>query len=352
MMGETRYQIALIKGVEIERPGGGAQPLGAWLVADVTTEVVEAFKARRSAAGIVTANRDLSLLRACFHWACSKQRKLAAENPFLDGAKAAVKLTKEYARTRRLQPGEAEALLAACEPHLRAVVEAALETGTRRGEILSLQWSQVEGMTIEPSQIQPWQITWAPKATIFLPAQKTKTKTARRIPLSARLKSILEMRRLDPAGQPLPLDRFVFGNAVGERVGNIDRAWHAAVLRSHGLTPAYTKTANLTPESRAALRGIGLHFHDLRREAGSRWLDGGMPLHAVRDLLGHSNVSQTSTYLSTTSASLHDAMHRFETRLQRIATEAGTGGQTGAQTAAGRDEKANENAVGRDTAIM
>jgi integrase len=37
-------------------------------------------------------------------------------------------------------------LLAACSPHLRSIVECALETGMRRGEILSLQWRQVEGM--------------------------------------------------------------------------------------------------------------------------------------------------------------------------------------------------------------
>jgi hypothetical protein len=85
--------------------------------------------------------------------------------------------------------------------------------------------------------------------------------------------------------------------------------------------------------SHAAARDPGTHAHvvgrdstlmvAVRREAGSRWLDGGMPLHAVRDLLGHSNVSQTSTYLSTTSASLHDAMSRFEA-LQQVATGAGT----------------------------
>jgi integrase len=84
------------------------------------------------------------------------------------------------------------------------------------------------------------------------------------------------------------------------------------VLKAHGHEPTYTETANLTVDSRTALDAIDLHFHDLRREAGSRWLEGGMPLHAIRDLLGHANVSQTSTYLSTTTSSLHEAMQRFE----------------------------------------
>jgi hypothetical protein len=72
-----------------------------------------------------------------------------------------------------------------------------------------------------------------------------------------------------------------------------------------GQEPAYPETANLTPESRAALNALDLHFHDLRREA-----------------------------------------------LQQVATKAGTGVQTGAQTAAGGNERPNENAVGRGSAIM
>lgn len=54
---------------------------------------------------------------------------------------------------------------------------------------------------------------------------------------------------------------------------------------------------------RATCRRAGvedLHFHDLRPEAGSRWLDGGVPLHVVRDWLGHTSVAQTSTYRATT----------------------------------------------------
>lgn len=57
------------------------------------------------------------------------------------------------------------------------------------------------------------------------------------------------------------------------------------VLKAHSHTPKYTGTANLTAASRAALDAIDLHFHDLRREAGSRWLEGGVPLHTIRDWL-------------------------------------------------------------------
>ena len=52
--------------------------------------------------------------------------------------------------------------------------------------------------------------------------------------------------------------------------------------QGEGKTPK--RTAVLAADSREVLKRINLHFHDLRREAGSRWLDGGMSLHAVRDL--------------------------------------------------------------------
>ena len=37
-----------------------------------------------------------------------------------------------------------------------------------------------------------------------------------------------------------------------------------------------------------------LHFRDLRHEGGSRLLEAGWPLHYVRDMLGHADISTTS----------------------------------------------------------
>ena len=127
---------------------------------------------------------------------------------------------------------------------LRPLVEAALETGCRRGELLGLQWYQV--------QLEP-------RAEIWLPASKTKTGKARRVPISTRLKSILEMRR-DALRATLELKEheqltgtlYVFGNEIGQLIGSIKTAWRLACER-----------AKITD----------LHFHDLRREAavdGSR----------------------------------------------------------------------------------
>ena len=352
------YQIALITRTEIEHPDNRRQPFGEWLVADVTADALDRFKETRLTRGTAAANRDLALLRAAFNWGI--RTKHVKETPFKLGTETVVKLSKEHARSRRLEPGEDERLLGACAPHLRAIVEAALETGMRRGEILSLQWSQVEGLMIDGHEGSPQQtVTWAPKAALFLPARKTKTKKERRIPISARLKTILEMRRFDPKGDAHPADAFVFGTEIGGRVLGFGRAWETAVLKSHGHEPTYTKTANLAPTSRAALKAIDLHFHDLRREAGSRWLDGGMPLHVIRELLGHSNISQTSTYLATTTASLHDAMQQFEIQrgsrpetLQPRATEDGTGERKRPQSATAENTTPRKDADEHEPTIM
>ena len=89
----------------------------------------------------------------------------------------------------------------------------------------------------------------------------------------------------------------IFGNEVGEQIGSIKKAWQTAVLKAHGHAPQWVKGKNnqLAPASLAAYRAINLHFHDLRREFGSRVLESGSSLLEARDLLGHANISQTST---------------------------------------------------------
>lgn len=131
----------------------------------------------------------------------------------------------------------------------------------------------------------------------------------------------------DPAGQPFGPEAHVFGDAVGRKVASIKRAWETAVLKAHGHTPAWTGSNKLSAASRAALRAINLHFHDLRHEAGSRLLEQGWPLHHVQEMLEHANVSQTSTYLNATRIGLQDSMRRFDeagSRCNLVANEPAT----------------------------
>ena len=69
----------------------------------------------------------------------------------------------------------------------------------------------------------------------------------------------------------------------------------------------------LKDSSREALRAIGLHVHDLRREGASRFLEAGMPLNVVSKLLGHKNVTMTARYLETTLDRLERERAKLDT---------------------------------------
>jgi len=349
-----KYALDTICRTVLPHPTGGDAPFGDWRLTDVVTDTVERFREVRRGQGVgpVGVNRNLGSLRALYNWAI--RTGYVERSPFKRQSEPVVRLSDEPSRSRRLNADidEEGKLLAACGPHLRAVVEAALESGMRRGEILSLQWNQIEGLTLEGKNNKA---VWAPRAELVLPWAKTKTRRDRRIPISSRLRGILEMRRLDPAGKPLAGDAYALGNAIGQRVKDVKRAWMTAVLKAHGHESTYTETANLSPESRAAFESIDLHFHDLRREAGSRWLEGGVPLHTIRDWLGHTSIAQTSTYLAGTIQTQHDAMAQFEARrvsLQKLAKRSKTGGRKSLSTAERANRKPNKTGVGRERPIM
>jgi integrase len=281
----------------LELPDGTRRALGDWCVRDLTGNTIAQFqRARRTvvvgaaktkgrtpkqSGGAVAANRNLTFLRSAFNWAI--EEGLVERNPFVSTRKRRL-TSEEPPRSRRLEAGEGERLLRTAGPHLRALVEAALETGCRKGELLSLQWSQVR-------------LDGRPE--LSLPAQKTKTGKPRTVPISVRLMSILAMRRIAPDGTPHPGTAYLFGNEIGQRVTTVKTAWRLACKRA---------------------RIEGLHFHDLRREAGSRWLEGGVPLHTVRAWLGHSNISQTSTYFATTFEAQHDVMRALRRATCQLAT--------------------------------
>lgn len=157
-------------------------------VADITTGDIEAYRHHRRTQkrSAVTINHDLKLLRKMLAWGIRERLLLAT--PFKVAGENVIRLDPESPREERLTSEEAERkLFAAASPHLRGVITAMLETCCRPGEILSLQWQDVDLETRE----------------LTILAEKAKTRRARRLPISSRLLAILEMRRLDPTGKPL-----------------------------------------------------------------------------------------------------------------------------------------------------
>ena len=278
---EEHYRMNRLCRTVVPGPNGAPRPFGSWSATSVTAGDLDAYRdivlsaSRGIRGGIVSVNRCLGLLRAMFNWAILKG--YVERTPFKVGTVTAVRMLKETPRHRRLELGEEERLLAEASPHLWALIVAALETCCRQGELLSLQWRQVK-----------WE-----RNELHFPADKTKARRERFIPISQRLRGLLDMRRHGPDGHAFGPDAYVFGNQIGERVGAVKTAWRATCRRA----------------------GIDdLNFHDLRREAGSRLLEGGMPEHYVQRFLDHANLSTTSRYLATTRRGMHQVFRVYEQR--------------------------------------
>jgi len=182
----------------------------------------------------------------------------------------------ETPRHRRLDGDEEQRLLKHSTPYLQDVIVAALETGCRRGELLSLTWADVRD----------------DYGHMLLRADNTKTGEARAVPITAKLRDILRRRRIGADGVEFGPDAFVFGNEAGEQRRWIHDAWDKT-RRSAGI--------------------VDLHFHDLRREFASRLLETpGVSLHDVSDWIGHTNVITTSRYLATNAVRKLRVLERFE----------------------------------------
>jgi integrase len=292
--------------------------LGQKVLGAITEDDVEAFfahlRAERRAAS--TVNKYVQLVKALFRWAVRK--KYLPANPIADSD--AIKRDKMAQRHRRLaadvvspktgkleRAGEERALLGVAGPHLQRLIVSALETGLRLGELLRVQWRDVD----------------LTGRRLTVRAENTKTRIERTVPISARLAGTLEMAHTTlVAALPETTDErerarhiaqcFVFGDDIGQRVKCIRKAWDTAVLKAHGHKPVWVGSNTLSPESRAALRAIDLHFHDLRHEAGSRLHEAGWPLHHVQHMLGHRSLEQTTTYLNVTLTGLEESMRRFD----------------------------------------
>jgi integrase len=246
------------------RPGTSPPVTIGETAADALTLVdFEAFAEARTAAGKspVAVNHDLRLMRSMFGWATLKG--LIERTPFRVGNVAALKLAKEIPRSRRFETAEdEERLLAAADPYMHAFTVALIDTASRPGEIRTLQWKNVN------LQRRSWVIE----------ARKEKTRTERSGMLSTRLWHLLEMRQLDPAGQPWPGDAYVLGDELGRvlSLATIRDRWTALVAQV-GLE--------------------GLQLRDLRHEGANQYEETGTPISDVSQLLGHTNIATTSRYL-------------------------------------------------------
>jgi integrase len=227
------------------------EAFGAYRLRQFTTKNVEQFQTARLNGGNkpATVNRLLATLKHMFS-------KAVDWDMVEDEAKKRVhrvKLLEENnRRLRYLSREESARLVEECDPHLRPIVVTALNTGMRKGEILSLKWDEVD------------------LRHGFIHLTNTKNGERREIPINATLRATLKgiMRNLS-----IP---HVFTDSVtGTPYKDVKRSFKTALRR-------------------AGIRDF--RFHDLRHTFASQLVMGGVDITAVKNLLGHKTLNMTLRY--------------------------------------------------------
>ena len=184
-----------------------------------------------------TVNRDLEALRHMLFWAVEEGILIA--NPL-----SRVLMVRVRRKPRLIvSVTEEDKLLEAAAPHLRQIVIAALDSGMRRGELLSQRWEHVDFT----------------RKLLYVTHSKTAGGEAREIPLTERFLADLESRR-KPEGVLFTFD--------DRPLTRIKTAWKGA-LRRAGLRP--------------------IRFHDLRHTFNTRLLEAGVMQEVRKALMGHSS---------------------------------------------------------------
>jgi len=220
----------------------------------IAPSMIQRFMARRQKEGNSrsTVNRYLALLK--------KMLNIAIEEGYLEHnpvTKIKFFSEKDNLKERILSEEEEKRLMDESSVHLKSIVTVALNTGMRLGEILNLQWDQIDFQDRS------------------LCVEKTKSGRSRTIPINPLLFKELQMLRSECGQSP-----HVFPNPdTGKPLTTVKTGFKAACRRA----------------------GIeGLRFHDLRHTFGSRLVQKGVDIETVRSLLGHSSITITQRYVHTT----------------------------------------------------
>lgn len=223
---------------------------GTKLLTDISTKDLEEFKLiRLKKVSSATVNRSLSVLRHLYNLA-KRWNKFYGDNPV-----SIVGMLQEQNQIERiLSLDEEQKLLRESISTLRPILLMALNTGMRRGEILSLLWSDID---LDVNMIT-------------IDQTNTKSKKERKIPINSVLRTLLIELKLQSRDC-----EYVFIDNEGNQIRSIRSAFVSA-----------TKRAGLE----------GLRFHDLRHTAATRMVESGANIVAISKILGHSDIKTTMRY--------------------------------------------------------
>jgi integrase len=241
------------------------------LVAQLGTAQIEAFKAdaleRYKPASI---NRSLGALKRGFKLA--RGARLVMNEPVIE------MLREDNARQGFLEDADFRRLRDALPDYLRDAVTFLYLSGWRKGEMQSLEWTDVD----------------LPDKSIRLRPEHSKNKRGRLLVLSGELLEVIKrahsQRRL---GNPL-----VFHYNEGRPIGRFSRAWTTACK--------ITKLGHVIP-------------HDMRRSAVRNFIRAGMDQTVAMARSGHVTVSTFQRYNIVAEADMRAAAEKLDAHLAQRA---------------------------------
>jgi integrase len=160
---------------------------------------------------------------------------------------------------------EERKLIEASAPHFKPVIVVAINTGMRRGELLGLQWEQVD--------LQSRTIT----------VKQSKSGRVRHVPLN---------------------------KTAQQALSELPGLHEGQVFRYRGLPINDVKTAFLKAVKRAGIPCC--RFHDLRHTFATRLVLAGVDLATVKELMGHASISTTMRYAHPSPPHKRDAVARLD----------------------------------------
>jgi len=239
-------------------------------IQEITPLNVEKYKQKRiKEVSPATVNREITCLKHIFN-------KAKEWGKIKDNQISSVKLFKEQnARIRYLEKEEIEKLTKTCPDYIKPIVMVALNTGMRKGEILSLKWKDIDFRN----------------RIIYI--LQTKNNEIRKIPMNDIIfRTLLKVRKN-------PKSSYIFCKKDGSPYRDI-RGGFTNALKKAGIKD--------------------FRFHDLRHTFASHLVMAGVDLKTVQELLGHKTFAMTLRYSHLSSDHKRRAIDILGKRMDTIWT--------------------------------
>lgn len=255
--------------------------LGKYSLAAITPDLVAGYRDKRLEAGKKpnTVRLELALLGHLFTVAMQEWGIGLAYNPVANIRKP----SPGEGRDRRLALAEETKLIEAVSNHsnpmLGWIVRAALATGMRSNEIVTLRRSQVD----------------IKRRVIRL--TKTKNGSERTVPMTLKAKAIFEEALANPV-RPIDCDLIFFGEPGKDK----------KTRKPYAFNKAFGLIKKGKDKEGKEIGLADLHFHDLRHEAVSRLVEAGLSDQKVSAISGHKSMQMLKRYTHLRAEDLVDEL--------------------------------------------